>query len=654
MDESPAVPLRIGAWCVNPASGQISRAGQTVRVEARAMRLLLCLAEHAGEVVSIDELLDRGWPGVIVTPDSVYQAVTSLRRLLEDDARQPTYIATVPRLGYRMVATVGPWLDHGRLDQDRPDHAESDRAEIDRPVASKDGSPTSSSEPPATTATDDAPILRTRRRAGVPIAIGVAVILVLIVAYLFASRYAPDVFRSASVNAPQARQSIGVLPFLDLTEEMDQEYFADGMTEELIDMLSKIPGLRVPARTSSFYFKGRQTTIADIAKTLGVAYVLEGSVRKSGTTLRVTAQLIRADNGYHVWSETYDRPLNDILMVQDDIATEVRKALIASLEEAARPAIAVSSSPAYPAYFQARTLRRGDRTKEQAQAIVGYLHEAIRLDPAYAPAWAELARTLAYQSFNQLVPADSVDEEAHHAAKQALTLDPQLADAHLAQGIVHGYLDHDWAGAEHEYRNVLAVEPGSAEVYAFLSGVRRRVGNVDEAAGLMQQAVELDPLDGRYHQWLGEMNYSLGRFAIAEANFRKALDIDPEVPALASLGEVQLANGNPDVALETIERETDERSRTRGRALVYFALHRNAEADAELAKLETGNANDSAFGIARIHAYRNEVDQAFAWLDRAVAQHDPECIDIKNDPLLRTLRGDGRYPALLRTMKLPE
>jgi transcriptional activator of cad operon len=299
--------LRIGEWCVNPTSGQISRDGETVRLEARTMRLLLCLAEHAGEVVSIDDLLNQVWSGVIVTPDSVYQAVTSLRRVLGDDPKQPTYIATVPRLGYRMVATVSPWEDR----------SDSQRSAVTTTNATTDD------------ALRSGPRLRARfiwTFAGV-LCLGLA----LVVAFLLDGKITNNNSASAALAA-QPQKSIAVLPFLDLTEGMHEETFADGMTEELIDKFSKIPGLRVPAPTSSFYFKGKQIPVADIAKKLGVVYVLDGSVRKSGARLRVAARLIRADNGYVVWSETYDRPFDDILMVQDDIAGEVTKALKASIE----------------------------------------------------------------------------------------------------------------------------------------------------------------------------------------------------------------------------------------------------------------------------------------------------------------------------------
>jgi transcriptional activator of cad operon len=275
------------------------------------MRLLLCLAERAGEVISIDDLLNQVWSDVIVTPDSVYQAVASLRRLLGDDPKQPTYIATVPRLGYRMVATVSPWTDQS--------------------TAQTSSVPVWDSEHPTRTTTD-AQTPGPRLRAGFTLAAGGALCLALVVAFLSYGKLANNHHSASTAIAPQPQKSIAVLPFLDLTEGMKEEEFADGMTEELIDKLSKIPGLRVPAPTSSFYFKGKKIPIADIASTLGVAYILDGSVRKSGARLRVAARLIRADNGYVIWSETYDRPWDDILMVQDDIAGEVTKALRASIE----------------------------------------------------------------------------------------------------------------------------------------------------------------------------------------------------------------------------------------------------------------------------------------------------------------------------------
>ena len=275
------------------------------------MRLLLCLAGHAGEVVSIDDLLNQVWSGVTVTSDSVYQAVATLRRQLGDDSKQPAYIATVPRLGYRMVATVSPWTD-----QSIRQTGSSEASDSGYPAAAITGT--------------QAPV--PRFKAGFKLAAGSALCTGLVAAFLFYGKGTNNNHAASPAIALQPQKSIAVLPFLDLTEGMTHEAFADGMTEELIDKLSKIPGLRVPAPTSSFYFKGKQIPIADIAKALGVAYLLDGSVRKSGTRLRVAARLNRADNGYVVWSETYDRPQGDILWIQDDIAGEVTKALRASIE----------------------------------------------------------------------------------------------------------------------------------------------------------------------------------------------------------------------------------------------------------------------------------------------------------------------------------
>lgn len=255
----------IGDWEVNPTTGEISRHGESVRLEARTMRLLMYLAEHAGTVVSIDEMLKDVWPGVIVTSDSVYQAIASLRRELGDDPKQPTYIATVPRRGYRMIAKVGP----------------------------------------------PAPVVA---RRGGRFVFAVSVVICLVIGAAYAMRGRPIA-------------SIAVVPFLDLTDGMSHEYFADGMTEEVIDKLSKVHGLRVASPTTSFYLQNKPIAIVDIAKKLGVTYVLDGSVRKSHTTWRIAARLSRGDNGLVVWSDTYDRPSGDVLIVQDDIATQVSKAI---------------------------------------------------------------------------------------------------------------------------------------------------------------------------------------------------------------------------------------------------------------------------------------------------------------------------------------
>jgi transcriptional activator of cad operon len=310
MDAPKTMLLRIGDWCVDSNSGEITRDGVTARVEARNMRLLLYLADHSGTVVSIEDVLKHVWAGLIVTSDSVYQAVAALRRDLGDDARQPTYIETVPRRGYRMVATVGPWTG--------------------APTNSLPVTPPPSAPEPAALATPSPPSRRAHHLWwGAAAAIGFLLLATLSMKDRTRwSRPAAPVTSSVP-NVPEL--SVAVLPFLDLTESMDEEPFADGMTEELINRLSRIPGFRVPSLRSSFYFKEKQLSLAMMADSLRVAYVLDGSVRKSGGRIRVTARLVKAANGYVAWTETYDRPVGDILKVQDDIAGKVTQRLTATI-----------------------------------------------------------------------------------------------------------------------------------------------------------------------------------------------------------------------------------------------------------------------------------------------------------------------------------
>ena len=292
--------LTIGEWRVDSLSGCVSRGDETVRVDARLMRLLTCLAARAGEVVTTDELLAECWSGVVVTQDSVYQAVASLRRVLGDDSKNPSYIATVPRRGYRMVAAVA-------------------RGSVGPASAVAAG--------PAAQAAAGVAVFDLQARWKVAAALAVGAVLCL--------AQAASVNRGAvaPIRPVAPAWSVADLPFLDLTtQSMEQEYFADGLTEELIDDLSRVPDLKVPSATAAFYFKGKQMTVTNIARELGVAYVVDGSLRKSGSTFRVAARLVRAENGYVVWSGTFDRNSDDVLKVQGDVATEVAKQLQVTLQ----------------------------------------------------------------------------------------------------------------------------------------------------------------------------------------------------------------------------------------------------------------------------------------------------------------------------------
>lgn len=291
---------RIGEWNIDPDSGRMVRNGESVRLELRSMLLLMCLAERAGQVVSIDELIGKVWAGVAVSPDSVYQAITALRRQLGDDPRKPVYIETVPRLGYRLIANVGPWAE------------EPPGNETDQPMR----------EPSVSSA---GPEVRHPWLAGKAFWIGLCVVILVGIGYLLHPSFSIG-SRSAAAVAPP-NKSVGVMPILDLTEGMRNEEFADGITEEIIDKLSKVPGVQVPSATASLYYKGKELPVAEIAREMKVSYLLDGSVRKSNGRIRIAVRLVRAENSYVIWSNTYDRPLSDLITVQDEIAAEVVKSL---------------------------------------------------------------------------------------------------------------------------------------------------------------------------------------------------------------------------------------------------------------------------------------------------------------------------------------
>lgn len=297
MGNSPLPLLRVGDWQIDPVAGQISRTGETVRVEARTLKLLLVLAKRPGETISIDELLEHVWAGVVVAPDSVYQAVATLRRLLGDDPKQPRYIATVPRLGYRMIAAVVE---------------DSEKVE---------GSPaTPNLRGPEALRLPDKPV-RSRRPAAI---IGAVLVGLGFITGLIFLRAAD--FSAGPRNVSQL--SVGVAPFVDLTPTMDQDQLADEMTEGVADRLSRNPALHTPGFRSSYYLIGKHVSVAQAGRTLAVAYVVDGSVRRSGDTVRVTARLVRTDSGVVLWSQVSEQPLQKLDVAQDDIARGVTAALM--------------------------------------------------------------------------------------------------------------------------------------------------------------------------------------------------------------------------------------------------------------------------------------------------------------------------------------
>ncbi len=456
--------------------------------------------------------------------------------------------------------------------------------------------------------------------------------------------------------AKPSSHSIAVLPFIDMSPAKDQEYFADGLSEELLNVLAQIEDLKVTGRTSSFHFKGRTEDLRVIGEKLGVGSILEGSVRKAGERVRITAQLVNAADGFHLWSETYDRTLEDIFAVQDDIAASVAAALQVTLLGNAS-AVAPRESPSIEAHnllLQGQHLARRFIENDLEKAV-GYLEQALALDPAYAQAWADLAGVRYVQAGQAWVPMEEGHRLAREAANRAIELDENLAQGWLALGYVKMTRDWDWRGAERAFEKALALAPGNADVLVALSELSSKLGHQDQALALNLRAVELDPLNRFAYSRLGARLARAGHWQEAQASGRKVLELQPGSPrAHMGLGFLELDQSRPQAALEEMEQETSSFWRSFGLAMVYPALERWEEADAELAQIKAEYGDDAAYQVASIHAARGEPDAAFEWLERAYSHRDPGLPSLKVTRSLVSLYDDPRWPVFLEKMGLAD
>jgi eukaryotic-like serine/threonine-protein kinase len=448
------------------------------------------------------------------------------------------------------------------------------------------------------------------------------------------------------------KTAIAVLPFTNLSTDKEQEYFSDGLSEELLNVLAKNPRLQVTSRTSAFSFKGKETDIKTIAQKLNVTHVLEGSVRKAGNQLRITAQLIEVATDSHLWSQTYDRQMENIFAVQDEIAASVANALKATLEGV--PSKAQQTNPeAYNAYLQGRYFA-DRRTREDLEKAIGYYEQALRIDPNYARAWVELSGVHVNQVGSGLIPVDEGFGKARKEVQKALELNPDLAEAYAQMGFIKMVHDWDWTGADAALQKALELEPANADVVRRAANLAGTLGRFDEAITLDRRAIELDPLRITTYNNLGVRAYYAGRFDQAEQALRKVLELNPQHPSTHSfLNQIYLAQSKLAEALAEMKKEPEPVWRLHGLALAYHAAGKKKEAEDALAKFIEEYQNVAAFQVAEIYAYRGEIDKAFEWLERAYTQRDGGLSEIKGDPLLRNLERDPRYTAFLKKLKLP-
>jgi TolB-like protein len=488
---------------------------------------------------------------------------------------------------------------------------------------------------------------------------GAVIVLALAGAYFFAGKgwlhghSASAVRVGAGPSETVGDKSIAVLPFTDMSEKKDQEYFADGIAEEVLDRLAKVPGLKVVGRASSFQFKGKSADPASIGAALGVAYLLEGSVRKEAGRVRVAAQLVETRTGAQRWSDHFDSDLVDVLKVQDTIAAELARALQLAVEADTVPRASVKSPEVLDAYLRGL---HTPATRAGTEAAVADFRKALALDPTFAPAAIGLANTYVGLGSEGWLPTPIAFERAREAAILAQRLDPKSPAPHVSMATIHIVYDWDWSGADRELQQAFALGPRETDGVQAASQLAAARGQWDEARQLAIEAVELDPLNPTPYFLLGwDIYLHTGQLGEAEQSFRRALQI---APGLGSgqyvLGEALMLQGHYEAALAEFRKETLDDGQLEGPAMAHFAAGRKAESDAALADAIRHNAASWPSEIARVYAFRGERDSAFEWLDRAYEARDEDLYTIKGDPLFKNLEGDPRYKAFLRKMNLPE
>ncbi|HUD25908.1 MAG TPA: protein kinase [Burkholderiaceae bacterium] len=454
---------------------------------------------------------------------------------------------------------------------------------------------------------------------------------------------------------PAPERAIAVVPFTDLSEARDQAYFSEGLSDELADRLARIADLRVIARTSSSRFKGKSDDARPIAEQLGVAGVLSGDVRRTGSSIRVSARLIRGSDGSSLWTQTFDREATDVFKLHDEISSAVARALHAPLMQDPPPNPASERNfDAYDAFLRGAYFSRRPSQEDLPESIAAY-QEAVRLDPQYARGWAELARAFVHQGRGQPDAVESAYAKAKEAIAHALAIDPKQPVAHAMLGYVYWDYDLNRDAGRAEFEKAHELDPSDADVLAALTTVAVARGRLDEAIDFERRNVAADPLNAPTLGELGNLYRNAGRLVESEQALRRALAIDATLGGgHCDLGLTLVARGQPEPALDAMRRETDQAARVGCLPIALWALGRHAEADAALASLIDRYPDSRAYGIAQALAFEAKNDAAFEWLERAWRQRNAALAMIKVDYFLHGLRGDPRLDALLAKMKLPQ
>jgi TolB-like protein/DNA-binding winged helix-turn-helix (wHTH) protein len=636
--------LQIGRNDIQLSGRQLELGGRTVTIGARAFDVLNLLMKNRERVVTKKELLETAWPGLVVEENNLQVQISTLRKVLGHDS-----ITTIPGQGYQFTAPApieaNPFVDTAPAAVEANGTVPEATA-IPAPAAAVETPPAAQEPPP-------------RSRMGSSSWIALALVLLVAVGF-GAWRYSgtrslvEGVTGSTANAAVVLDRSVAVLPFVDMSEKKDLEYFSDGLCEEVLHLLSRVPEMRVAARTSAFSFKGKSFDVPTIAHKLGVATVLEGSVRRSGDQLRITAQLVRADNGYELWSQTYDRKLGDVFQIQDEIAASVVQGLHFALLGETQPKSANTRSvTAYSLYLQARSLELRANTQADWEKVAEYARLTISTDVSFAQAWAYFAHVLSAQAQLGYIPGNVGWEAARQAATRSLELDASLPDGHAAMAGILAAYDRNWDAAQTQVEDALQEDSGNASAMYWAGYIAQAQGQTDRALAYYENAVTADPLNPDRYNPLAQILTIKGRSDEAQVLLQKALILDAgESYSHWNLARIGLASGDAEAALVELGHEPDEEIRLVGTAIAVFALGRKADSDIPLTVLQQKYAKTNPADIAMVYAYRGERDQAFAWLDRAYKEHDPACGLVRAEPLFQNIRSDPRYASFLQRMNL--
>ena len=655
------------------------------------MQVLRTLIAHAGNVVTRAQLIDLLWPKTVVDFDAgLNTVIRKLRSALGDTSETPRYIETLPRRGYRFVGALDPEPDPAAAAaladsltvsvaaatgvSAAPVPISSDNPAT-LPVAAVSGNALAPNGHDSAVQGKASPSSRIAITPSLIVTLAALVLLTGGAYVLWRARPAVGVTSVRMQPISQSGQpssagsanavtfnppphSIAVLPFVNLSGEKEQEYFSDGLTEELLNSLTHIEGLQVAARTSSFSFKERPD-VAEVAHKLNVGTVLEGSVRRSGHTVRITAQLVNAVTGFHLWSKAYDRDLGDVLKLQTEIATEVATALEVTLlgDLGAKIEPGGTSNPAaFDAYLHASKAWEFGYTAQDIETAIAAFGEAIHLDPTYARAFAGRSTALVYYAATYAKGAVIRDDfdKALADARQAIALAPELAEGHLALSyfLQDGALDFAQAGAELE--RAVALAPGNALAIGSYGRFAVLTGRTDAGIAAARRAALLDPLNSESHYRLAKTLYFARRYAEAVAAFNDVLVLDPKDTdspggrglAYYELGEFQKARASCEAGL-------DNEASQWCLALTYHRLARQTDAEAALDKLRGLTEDRWAYRRATIYAQWGNTSQALEQLEIALRKRLPELRWLKADPLLDSLRQEPRFQAIERALHFP-